>query len=248
MEDSEAGALSAIAGRLWPQVRMKTFAREVADLSADGSEELLTVSHLTGITPRAEKSVTMFLAESLEGYKRVEPGDLVVNTMWAWRGALGVARQPGIVSPACGVYRFDPSKVDPRFVVAALLTPQKMRRWHRGRRVSEPADSVCTPRTSSTPVSRCQPSTVSVRSPTTSMRSSPASRSWGFETCGTHVSRCSYDPSRWQDRVAISLGSQEPAPARGRCRRPRARSRPRRGRRRRERPTVRPAASGPGAL
>jgi type I restriction enzyme, S subunit len=33
------------------------------------------------------------------------PGDLVVNTMWAWMAALGVAKQSGIVSPSYAVYR-----------------------------------------------------------------------------------------------------------------------------------------------
>jgi len=123
-QERERSTASSMSARPWPQLRMKNFAREVVDLSTDGDEELLTVSHLTGVTPRAEKSVTMFLAESFEGYKRVEPGDLVVNTMWAWMGAFGVARQPGIVSPAYGVYRLDSSKVDPRFVEATLRTPQ----------------------------------------------------------------------------------------------------------------------------
>lgn len=67
-------------------------------------EELLTVSHLTGVTPRAEKEVFMFKAESQEGYKRCYPGDFVVNTLWAWMGAMGVVRQSGIVSPDYHVY------------------------------------------------------------------------------------------------------------------------------------------------
>jgi type I restriction enzyme S subunit len=33
------------------------------------------------------------------------PGDLVINTLWAWMAALGVTRHTGIVSPAYGVYR-----------------------------------------------------------------------------------------------------------------------------------------------
>jgi type I restriction enzyme R subunit len=88
----------------WALRRNKTFIREVIELSQTGKEELLSVSHLTGVTPRAEKTVYMFLAESNEGYKLVKPGDVVINTMWAWMGALGVSRYSGIVSPAYGVY------------------------------------------------------------------------------------------------------------------------------------------------
>ncbi|RCG29462.1 restriction endonuclease subunit S [Sphaerisporangium album] len=89
---------------------------EAQTLSTDGSEELLSVSHLTGVGPRSEKNVTMTEAESLEGYRVVEQGDLVINTMWAWMGALGVARHAGIVSPAYGVYRPRPAApFEPRF-------------------------------------------------------------------------------------------------------------------------------------
>jgi type I restriction enzyme S subunit len=47
----------------------------------------------------------MFMAQSYVGHKLCQPGDLVVNTMWAWMGALGVSRHHGIVSPAYAVYR-----------------------------------------------------------------------------------------------------------------------------------------------
>ena len=79
--------------------------REIDERSATGSEELLSVSHLTGVTPRSEKNVTMFEAASNVGHKLCVPGDLVINTMWAWMAALGMARQTGIVSPSYAVYR-----------------------------------------------------------------------------------------------------------------------------------------------
>lgn len=89
----------------WSRLRNKNVLKERRDLSQDGSEELLSVSHITGVTRRADKVVNMFLAETNEGYVKVSPGDLVINTMWAWMGALGVSRLEGIVSPAYGVYR-----------------------------------------------------------------------------------------------------------------------------------------------
>lgn len=107
----------------WDLRRNKTFMREVIDLSQTGQEELLTVSHLTGVTPRSEKTVYMFLAESNEGYKRVRPNDVVINTMWAWMGALGVSPRYGIVSPAYGVYRFTSADAEPRYFDALFRTP-----------------------------------------------------------------------------------------------------------------------------
>lgn len=78
---------------------------EIDERSETGDEELLSVSHLTGVTPRSEKDVNMFMAETNEGYKVCQPGDLVINTLWAWMGAMGVAFQHGLVSPAYNVYR-----------------------------------------------------------------------------------------------------------------------------------------------
>jgi type I restriction enzyme, S subunit len=107
----------------WRIIRNKVFMREIDERSIDGDEELLTVSHITGVTPRAEKDVSMFMAESLEGYKLVEPRDLVVNTMWAWMGALGISRYAGIVSPSYAVYRIDSEQAVPRFVDAMFRSP-----------------------------------------------------------------------------------------------------------------------------
>jgi type I restriction enzyme S subunit len=89
----------------WGTRPAKYFFREVDDRSSTGEEELLSVSHITGVTPRSQKNITMFMAASYVGHKRCQPGDLVINTMWAWMGALGIAKHTGLVSPSYGVYR-----------------------------------------------------------------------------------------------------------------------------------------------
>ena len=88
----------------WEVRRAKYLYREVDERSETGAEQLMSVSHKTGVTPRKE-NVTMFLAESNIGYKLCQPGDIVINTMWAFMAALGVTRQRGMVSPSYGVYR-----------------------------------------------------------------------------------------------------------------------------------------------
>ena len=88
------------------EVRNRGIFRHVDRKSKTGEEELLSVSHITGVTPRSEKNVTMFEAESKIGYNLVEPGELVINTMWAWMGALGVSDFEGIVSPSYDIYEF----------------------------------------------------------------------------------------------------------------------------------------------
>jgi len=89
----------------WVTKPAKYFLREIDERSSTGTEELLSVSHITGVSPRSQKNVTMFMAESYIGHKICCSGDLVINTMWAWMGALGVSKQTGIVSPSYAVYR-----------------------------------------------------------------------------------------------------------------------------------------------
>src|ERR1700722_7880549 len=96
----------------WEIRRAKYIYREVDERSTDGNEELLSVSHITGVTPRSQKNITMFKAASYAGHKLCCSGDLVVNTMWAWMGALGVSTYSGIISPAYAVYRpLDPDRI-----------------------------------------------------------------------------------------------------------------------------------------
>jgi len=89
----------------WEVKRCKYLFYEVTERSIDGKEELLSVSHMTGVTPRSEKNVSMFMSEDYSGSKLCQKEDLIYNIMWAWMGALGVANQSGIVSPSYGVYR-----------------------------------------------------------------------------------------------------------------------------------------------
>ena len=99
----------------WDTERARWLFCERNQRSTTGCEELLTVSHLTGVTPRSEKEVNMFEAQTTEGYKICLRGDLVVNTLWAWMGAMGVASTDGIVSPAYNVYSPE-TALDPEYV------------------------------------------------------------------------------------------------------------------------------------
>lgn len=104
MKDSGVEFLGEVPEH-WEVQPAKRFYWEVDERSVSGDEELLSVSHLTGVTPRSQKNITMFMAATYAGHKVCRPGDLVINTMWAWAAALGVSRHTGIVSPAYGVYR-----------------------------------------------------------------------------------------------------------------------------------------------
>ena len=122
-KDSSQDWLGSIPAH-WGLFRAKRLFREVDERSKTGEEELLSVSHLTGVTPRRLKNVTMFMAESNVGHKVCRPGDLVINTLWAWMAALGVTRHTGLVSPAYGVYRpIDGGGMLPDYADYLLRTP-----------------------------------------------------------------------------------------------------------------------------
>lgn len=109
----------------WDARRFKYVLRERDARSVDGSEQLLRVSQFTGVTERKSLNGTDepdTRAESLVGYRCVEPGELVVNIMLAWNGSMGVSSFPGIVSPAYCVYRFR-SAVEPWFFHHLLRSP-----------------------------------------------------------------------------------------------------------------------------
>lgn len=118
----------------WEVERSRWLFRERDERSETGTEEMLTVSHITGVTPRAEKDVNMFEAESTAGYKLCFAGDLAINTLWAWMGAMGTARVDGIVSPAYNVYTPGP-RLLPDYVDALVRIPvfaQEVTRYSKG--------------------------------------------------------------------------------------------------------------------
>ena len=118
----------------WETERARWLFRERDELSDTGEENLLTVSHLTGVTLRSEKDVSMFEAATTEGYKICLSGDLAINTLWAWMGAMGVSRVDGIVSPAYNVYE-PGARLDPSYVDALVRLPvfaQEVARYSKG--------------------------------------------------------------------------------------------------------------------
>lgn len=79
---------------------------QVLDVRSElGNEEILSVSASDGVIPRRQKVVTMFMAKSYIGHKLCWPGDLVVNSLWAWMQGLGFSKYHGVISSAYSVYR-----------------------------------------------------------------------------------------------------------------------------------------------
>lgn len=131
MKDSGIDWIGQIPAH-WVVRRGKHLFREVNERSEEGTEELLSVSHMTGVTSRSEKNIYMFMAEDYSGSKLCRPGDVVINTMWAWMGALGVSDLTGIVSPSYGVYRpLRENSFNRRFLEWLLRTTPFVEQYNR---------------------------------------------------------------------------------------------------------------------
>jgi type I restriction enzyme, S subunit len=109
---------------------------------------LLSVSISWGVRRREESDTTTRAAsEDLSNYKLCRVGDLVINRMRAFQGALGIAPEDGVVSPDYAVLQVDP-KVDKRwldYILTSGFTVATMTSLVRGIGGTE-AGNVRTPR------------------------------------------------------------------------------------------------------
>ena len=118
----------------WEIERARWLFVERDERSNTGDEELLTVSHITGVTSRSERDVKLSEPSTTTGYKLCIAGDLVVNALGAWMGAMGVSPVDGIVSPAHNVYVPGP-RLEPSYIDALVRLPvfaQEVTRYSKG--------------------------------------------------------------------------------------------------------------------
>jgi len=116
----------------WQVKRAKYLFKEIDERSTTGKEELLSVSHMTGVTPRSEKNVNMFMAEDYTGSKICQKNDLIFNIMWAWMGALGVSDRPGIVSSSYGIFRQQKDgQFNPNYLEFLLKTTKYIEHYNK---------------------------------------------------------------------------------------------------------------------
>lgn len=86
------------------------------DIRSGGEDlPLLSVSIYRGVVPRTDLTDRETRADDTSGYKRCQRGDLVLNRMSAFQGAVGISRTDGIVTPEYLVLRARRG-VEPRFL------------------------------------------------------------------------------------------------------------------------------------
>jgi type I restriction enzyme S subunit len=83
----------------WEVKRAKTLFHEVDHRSTTGTEELLSLRMYQGLVPHSEVSSILISSSALVGFKKVRPGQLVMNRMRAAIGMFGIANRAGLVSP-----------------------------------------------------------------------------------------------------------------------------------------------------
>lgn len=105
-KDSGVQWLGEIPGH-WEVKPIRSILTESEEKSESGQEELLSLSQYTGVSYKKDAGKTgMFEAESTIGYKKVHPGQFVMNIMLAWNGSYAVSALEGIISPAYCVFDF----------------------------------------------------------------------------------------------------------------------------------------------
>ena len=90
----------------WGVTRVKNIFRLVVEPAPKNNDfELLSVYTDIGVKPRAELEERGNKASTTDGYWFVKKGDIVVNKLLAWMGAIGVSNYDGVTSPAYDILR-----------------------------------------------------------------------------------------------------------------------------------------------
>ncbi len=71
----------------------------------DNTEELLSIYTAIGVRPRKSLEAKGNKSTTTDGYWRVKKGDIIVNKLLAWMGAMGVSEYDGVTSPAYDILR-----------------------------------------------------------------------------------------------------------------------------------------------
>lgn len=113
----------SLADRVSAGHRLRWALREVDERAGVRAVDLslMSVSIDWGVRRRDETTNKLARAEDLSHYKVCLAGDIVVNRMRAFQGALGVAPQDGVVSPDYAVLRCAP-EADPHWLAELMRT------------------------------------------------------------------------------------------------------------------------------
>jgi len=100
----------------WTEKRVKDLFRLVTNKAPDNNDfELLSLYTHIGVRPRKDLEARGNKASSTDGYWIVKKGDIVVNKLLAWMGAIGLSDYNCVASPAYDILRKLDYGIDERF-------------------------------------------------------------------------------------------------------------------------------------
>lgn len=107
----------------WDVKKVKNIFHLIAEPAAKNNQcELLSVYTDIGVKPRAELEERGNKASTTDGYWIVKKGDIVVNKLLAWMGAIGLSEYDGVTSPAYDILR-PHKKINGKFFHYLFRTP-----------------------------------------------------------------------------------------------------------------------------
>lgn len=119
----------------WQLKRVKHLFRLKAEPAPENNDyELLSVYTDIGVKPRRELEQKGNKASTTDGYWLVRKGDIIVNKLLAWMGAVGVSNYDGVTSPAYDVLE-QRETLEPYFYHLLFRNKQsqnEFKRWSRG--------------------------------------------------------------------------------------------------------------------
>lgn len=105
MKDSGVEWLGEIPSG-WECIKTKYLFRLVTEQAPDNNDmELLSLYTEIGVRPRKELEARGNKASTTDGYWIVQKGDIIVNKLLAWMGAVGYSEYDGVTSPAYDILR-----------------------------------------------------------------------------------------------------------------------------------------------
>ena len=105
MKDSGIDWIGEIPGH-WEATKVKNIFRLIVEPAANNNNfELLSVYTDIGVKPRKELEERGNKASTTDGYWLVKKGDIIVNKLLAWMGAIGISHYDGVTSPAYDILR-----------------------------------------------------------------------------------------------------------------------------------------------
>lgn len=134
MKDSGVEWLGEVPEHWEVKAAKRVFKLECESAPPNNDYELLSVYTEIGVKPRKDLEQKGNKASTTDGYWLVRKGDLVVNKLLAWMGAVGYSEYQGVTSPAYDILRpiGDINSKFYHYLFRNDIAKREFKRWSRG--------------------------------------------------------------------------------------------------------------------